>query len=192
MQSRLAMLALAVLMSCACLAADNEAKKPNELMMSLDDKFVVAETDDWSVSVEKYMPLRVADVQVKSKQGYVFDMMLYFKCDTPDLAQFDSPAKIERSVRFSSKPYLSGAVEKTLTLKKLTPNGWYGCYVVLTDKEAAAKTELRPGEFKYITRGMIRLSPDSALGFSLMTNDVDSPDYKKMLDFICGFAKPKQ
>jgi hypothetical protein len=62
----------------------------------------------------------------------------------------------------------------------------------LTDKEVAAKTEPRPGEFKYITRGMIRLSPDSALGFSLMTNDVDSPDYKKMLDFICGLAKAKQ
>ena len=135
--------------------------------------------------------LRFANVKVEPKQGDTFSLMLYFKCDTPDLAQFDSPAKIERTVKASSEKYLSGAVEKTIKLKKLAPNGRYGYYTVLTDASLAGNTKLEPGEFKYIIRGMIRLSEDSALAFSLMTNDLGSAEHKELVEYILSFAKPK-
>jgi len=123
--------------------------------------------------------------------------MLYFKCDTPDLAQFDTIKKMERSIRVSSKKYLPHSVEKKLNIKRMKLKGSYGCYVVLTDAEVASKAKPDEGEFKYITRGLIRLSPDSALGFSLMINSIDSDEYRKIMDYIRSFIKkpdqsPKQ
>jgi hypothetical protein len=172
--------------------ADREAKVKHVLTMSLDDKFTVADTTKWKVTVEKELALRFANVKVEPKEGAGFSLVLYFKCDTPDLAQFDSPPKIERAVRASSNQYLSNTVEKTIVLKKLAPKGWYGCYTVLTDASLADKTTIPENEFKYITRGMIRLSQNSALGFSLMTNDVDDAQYKEIIRYILSFAKPKK
>ncbi len=168
------------------------AEKQHELMMSMDDKFTVAETEKWSVTVEKQLDLRLADVRIEPKNDKSFSLMLYFKCDTPDLAQFDSPAKIERSVQSSSEKYLSETVEKTIELKKVDTNGWYGYYTILTDAKLAPLAKIPKGKFKYITRGMVRLSQDSALGFSLMSNDLDSPLYKELFNYILSFVKPKK
>jgi hypothetical protein len=130
--------------------------------------------------------------KITPKTDSSFSLMLYFKCDTPDLAQFDSSEKIEKSVRKSSETYLTDTIEKQIEIKKLNVKGWYGCYTILTDKQLATVTTVPRGEFKYITRGMIRLSPDSALGFSLMTNTLDTPQYKELLDYIYGFTKDKK
>ena len=164
----------------------------HEFVMSLDDRFAVSETEKWRVEVKKYLSLRFADVEVTPKKDKSFSLMLYFKCDTPDLAQFDSFAKIEKSIRSSSQEYLARAVEKKIEVKRLDPKGWYGCYTVLTDANLAKQAKVPEGEFKYITRGMVRLSRDSALGFSLMSNELDSPLYKELLDYITGFVQPKQ
>jgi hypothetical protein len=173
------------------LVARAEEKK-HELVMSMDDRFTVAETAKWSVEIEKELALRFANVKILPKKDRTFSLMLYFKCDTPDLAQFDSPAKIERAVRASSEKYLPGAVEKRIELRKLKPGGWYGCYTVITDAELAGKKEVSPGEFKYLTRGMIRLSKDSALAFSLMSNDLDGQEYKEVFKYILSFVKAKK
>lgn len=167
-------------------ASAGDARK---LTMSLDDVFYVANIDDWKIDVERELALRFADVHITSKRGYPFGMMLYFKCDTPDLAQFDSPEKIARSVRASSEKYLPNIVEKKIILEPVSIRGSYGSLAVLTDAEVARKTSPAPGEFKYLTRGMIRLSRDSALGFSIMTNDISSADYKRLLEYVYGFIK---
>lgn len=185
---RVLLITLLVLLSLECFAADNK----RELIMSTNDSFIVAETSEWKIIVQKELTLRFADVNIKPKKGDNFNMQLYFKCDTPDLAQFDSPVKIKQSVLSSSEKYLPYTVEKSVTLKELHVKGWYGWYTILTDAKLANSTSIPAGEFKYITRGMIRLSPDSALGFSIMTNDLDTPEYKKLFKYISSFVKEKQ
>lgn len=175
--------ALLVLVSSAVAYADDTP----ELRMTMNDVFRVTETPQWSVKVERLVTLRHADVSIRSKSGYPFSMMLYFKCDTPDIAQFDTPEKISRSVKASSEKYLQSSVEKKIKLQPVPVS--YGSYTVFTDADVVKKSTIPPGEYKYLTRGMVRLSKDSALGFSLMTNDVTSPDYQKMLDYIFGFVK---
>ena len=170
-------------------AASQPAPEKKSLQMSLADAFVVADTDEWTVTVEKLLPLRFADVSVKPKKGTSFDMMLYFKCDTPDLAQFDTPVKMKKAVEKSSLEYLSEAVGKELKLKEIKREGTYGFYVVLTDKRYAGKADVPQGEFRYLIRGMVRLSPDSALGFSLMTNELGTPGYQRLFDYILSFVK---
>jgi hypothetical protein len=172
-------------------AADG-AETKRELRLSLDDRFTVADTEKWTVKVEKELPLRLADVRVEPKKDSSFSLMLYLKCDTPDLAAYDSPERIEQSVRSSSEKYLGATVEKKVELKQLNVKGWYGWYTVLTDAKLAKLADIPEGEFKYITRGMVRLSKDSVLGFSLMTNDLGGPEYKQLLDYISSFVKAKK
>jgi hypothetical protein len=96
------------------------------------------------------------------------------------------------SVVASSEEYLPYSVEKRVVVKELRVRGWYGFSTVLTDRDLSEKKEIPAGSFKYITRGMVRLSPDSALGFSLMTNELDSSGYKELMDHILHFVKAKE
>jgi len=164
------------------------AEMTYELRMSLDDTFLVRETANWSINIEKQLTLRFADVRITPKQGYDFSMMLYFKCDTPDLAQFDTPEKMAETVRKSSQKYLPHTVEKSIELHPAGGTSTYGYLTVLTDRQLADKKNPIQGEYKYMTRGMIRLSKDSALGFSIMTNDVTSGEYKTLLDYVYSFV----
>lgn len=180
-------LALLICASLTSICGAEEEK--NHYKMSMNDEFVVAPKDSWNVEEEKYMPLRFANVKVEPKEGAAFSLMLYFKCDTSDLAQFDSIEKMEKAVKASTKPYLTHAVEKAIKIHRIEIKGSYGCYATITDAEVAKQKEIKEGDFKYLTRGMIRLSKDSALGFSLMTNDLDAPAFRKVMGYIQSFVK---
>jgi len=77
-------------------------------------------------------------------------------------------------------------------MKCLNVKGWYGWYTVLKDKKLAKKLKTSDYEFMYITRGIIRLSPDSALGFSLMTNEINTKKYKKLFRHIKSYVKARK
>ena len=177
----------AVILGLACVANAGDAHK---MQMSLEDSFVIAGPRSWNLEVEKELPLRFADIKVTPKKGEDFNMMLYFKCDTSDLSQFDTPEKIRRSVEKSSEQYLPGILEKKIKLQKVPKPSTYGFYTILTDAEVAKKSEPAPGEFRYMTRGMVRLSKDSALGFSIMSNSTSSKTYQRLLDYVYSFVKP--
>ena len=185
---RIAIIIFAFLLTSTSFAAE---QKKYELKMSLNDTFIVKETEDWDVDVEKVLTLRFANVNITPKNDTSFDMQLFFKCDTPDLAKFDSSEKIKKSVVSSSEQYLPYSVETEIEIKELNVKGWYGWYTVLTDTDLANKKEIPEGEFKYMTRGMVRLSQDSVLGFSFMTNEIDGPGHKKLFDYIKSFVKRK-
>jgi hypothetical protein len=163
----------------------------SKIQMSLDDTFVIKGPSSWNFEIEKELTLRFADIKVTPKTGQDFDMMLYFKCDTSDLSQFDTPEKIRRSVEKSSEQYLRWILEKKITLQKVPNSSTYGFYTILTDAEVANKSKPASGEFKYMTRGMVRLSKDSVLGFSIMSNSTSSETYKELLDYVYSFVKPE-
>lgn len=76
-------------------------KKSHNLLMSLDDSFVIKPRKSWNIDIEKELSLRFADVYITPKKGFTFSMKLYFKCDTKDLALYDLSSKIKRSVYMS-------------------------------------------------------------------------------------------
>lgn len=166
--------------------------EPRKLSMTLDDVYMVQDTEKWTVSVQRYMPIRLADVAILPKQKKSFSLLLYFKCDTKDLAQYDTPEKMKNSVVASSKKYLEGIVEKEIKVEEIQNKGWYGFKTKLTDASLVGKKPIPDGEFLYIVRGMIRLSEDSALGFSLMTNDPNSEETREIEKYIYAFAKDKK
>jgi hypothetical protein len=159
-----------------------------KIRMSLDDTFTIGGQTNWHFEIERELTLRFADIKVTPKRGEDFNMMLYFKCDTSDLSQFDTPEKIRKSVQTSSQQYLPGILEKNIVLQKIPIKTTYGFFTVLTDADVAKKP-VAPGEYKYMTRGMVRLSKDSALGFSIMSNSTTSKTYKSLLDYVYSFVK---
>ena len=159
-----------------------------KITMSLDDRFTIKEHPNWEIKNDRYMALRLADISIFAKKGYAFDLKLYFKCDTKDLSKFNTPEKVKKSITDSSKQYLPYCVENKVILKKLKVKR-FGFYTQLTDKELIKKKKIPNGEYKYMTRGFYRVGNDSVLGFSLMTNDIDSKDYKQMLAYILSFEK---
>ena len=188
MKRRLHGLALTLLL--LTLAAGGAEFKQFLLKLSEDDTFTVAETKTRAVKVEHFQTLRHADVRVTPKAGAAFSLMLYFKCDTADLGNFDTAEKMKRAVVQAVQKYLPGSVETELQLQALNYRGRYGFYTVLTVAQFANESKVPEGKFKFITRGMIRLSTDSALGFTLQTNEVNSKEYKELLDYVLSFVQP--
>jgi hypothetical protein len=163
--------------------------KEIRLRMSMNDEFVLQETDAFKVEVHEQVMLRYANVQIKPKKSHSFDMMLFFKSDTKDLAQFNSPNKIASSVLKSSLDYMPYVVEKEIDLREANWKGQYGFYTILTDSKLINEPNIPKGQFKYLTRGMVRLSADSALGFSIMTNEINTEQHSALLSYIKGFIK---
>ncbi len=63
---------------------------------------------------------------------------------------------------------------------------------MLPDTQWDEKESVPAEEFRYMTRGMVRLSRDSVLNFSLMTNNLDSQAYKNFMAYITHFVTMKQ
>jgi len=181
---------LLLLLLLLTLAAGAAELRQFMLKLSEDDIFTIAESDTRSVKVEHYQPMRHADVRVTPKTGAAFSLMLYFKRDTTDLGNFDTAEKMKRAVLQTAQKFLPGCVEREIQLQTLNHQGRYGFYTVQTDAQYAPASKAPEVKFKFATRGMVRLSTDTALGFSLQTNAVNSKEYKELLDYILSFIQP--
>ena len=164
------------------------AAETHEILLGPSDRYEISETEQWRFEVQRELSGRFADVKIKPKRGDAFALMLYFLADTPDLARLDTPEKIASSVIAGAEKYLALTVEKKVTLQAVSPRASYGSITVLT----AAATQGVPGEFKYQTRGMVRLSPDAALGFSLLSKEINTASYRQLLSYVYSFIKLAQ
>lgn len=162
-----------------------EAAEAHTLVLGPNDKYEITETRDRRYEVLGERTGQFADVRIKPKRGDDFNLTLYFLDDTPELGKLNTPEKIASSVAASAEKYLPQAVEKQITLQAIAPRRSYGSLLVLT----AADFQGTPGEFKYQTRGMVRLSPDAALGFSLLSREVNTAAYKQWLNYVYSFIQ---
>jgi hypothetical protein len=180
---------LALFSALFALASPGRAEK---IQMSLDDVFDLANPEKWDVQIERQLPLRFADVMVRPKGSETFSLKLWFRCDTPDLAALDTPAKRKHAVEQMVKPYLGVIVEKAPQITEIVVKGRIGYLARITDASLVNREKPKDGEFLYLYKGSIRLTDDSALGFSLMTNDPDSDETKAVFAYIYSFARSKK
>jgi len=167
------------------------AKLFNEyrIRLSLDDSLIIQETEEFAVEVKKQLILRFATIQVTPKAGNDFDLMLFFKCDTPDLALFNSPQKLVASLHQAALPYLPYVVETEVTVREFFWKHRHGYLTILTDRQLANKEEIPAGDFKYLTKGIVRITNDSVLGFSLRTNKIGTDRYDQLLAYVKSFVQ---
>lgn len=172
---------------------DFKELKPGQthaLVMSLDDKFIIRGSETWSIAIGKELALDFGEVSIIPRQGTDFKLNLRFMCDTKDLARYDTPQKMKAATARYAKQFVAESVEKKADLVEMDVNGRYGFVTTLTDASLADVQTPASGEFKYLTIGMIRLSDDSALVFTLMTNDTKGKPHGDAMDYVKSFVKP--
>ena len=79
-------------------------------------------------------------------------------------ASADTAIRMRHSVQQSADKVKPSAIEQYLPVEPLTGAPGPGYYFSATDREP------KPGEFKYLTQGML-LVGDVVVGFSILTND---------------------
>ena len=192
------LLALAIIASVPLYAAKEKAldTPPAQISyrISVDDMFTVIPKKGWKLYPKQELILRFGCVLIRGPKD-VFSLQLNFICDTPDLAKFDTPEKMQEIQKGSCVQFYAGSVERQMKIKyysrKFTPAGRFGYVARFTDKKYQGNTPVPPEEWKYITVGICRLSKDSVLGFSLLTNSIDDPAYVDLLDYIGAFVIPE-
>jgi hypothetical protein len=103
-------------------------------------------------------------VTFKQKAGASFQVLV-----TPIwLVKKDSPLAsvegIRQQMQQAAEQAQSRAVEKTIKVKELDGSSGHGYYFSATDRSPA------PGEYKYMTQGMVRVS-NLVVTFTILTND---------------------
>ncbi|TAN35783.1 MAG: hypothetical protein EPN23_10300 [Verrucomicrobia bacterium] len=155
-----------------------------------DESFTVAETKTWNVQLVHAQPLVYADIKITPKVGNPFSVMLYFKSDTHAMANYDTPEKMKAVITYSSQTDLQRTGEKELRFQSIDYRGRYGFYTVITHAVPPQLPGATGGPFKFTTRGMVRLTTDAALGFTLRTHALNIKEYQELLDYILGFVQP--
>lgn len=95
--------------------------------------------------------------------------------DRPPVSRDQLRAAVEGSAQ-AAKPQ---AVEKQLPLVELQGRPGPGFYFSATDRAP------KPGEFKYVTQGMLRVS-ELSVAFTILTNDGQEAVVKQALDALRG------
>lgn len=167
-----------------------EAPQQVTYKISDNDTFTVTAQPGWKLEPQAEMPMRFGAVRLTGPKD-VFSLQLNFIRDTADLAKFDTPEKLlEIQEDSSMRPYVE-SLERQKKIpyhnRSFTPAGRFGYVTRSTDK----KSPLPAGEWKYLTIGLCRLSNDSVMAFTLLTNSLDDQEYVKLLDYIASFIVPE-
>lgn len=165
---------------------DDDVKK-TRLRIGPNDAFVIRESDVWDIRIEKYEPMHYAEIKVTPKMGPEFILAARFVCDTPDMGNFDTTEKLKKTVELAAEPYLDRSVEEKIELRDYWHNGSTMWTATVVDKAYVGRRTLVAGEFRCITLGIVRLSRDSVLEFTLMEKEISTSGMESyVLSFVRG------
>ena len=103
-------------------------------------------------------------VALTPREGAPFQVVVTPVARQKPGASADTAIKMRHSVQQGADKVKPGATEQYLPVEQLTGAPGPGYYFSATDREP------KPGEFKYLTQGML-LVGDVVVGFSILTND---------------------
>ncbi len=137
-----------------------------------------------NVSVEKGLVL------VLPAAGQKFVMYLKFSADAVEGGQLVSEKQMQDAIAKLSEAFLAESEEGKPRFKSIKYSGRGGWYALFTDKRLAGVQQPRADDYRYAVVGLLRLSEGSMLQFTLMVNDLASPDFYGPLNYAMKFAKP--
>jgi len=108
-----------------------------------------------------------------------------FFASKDDNGTFKTQADIDAAVMKMGASYVEGSVEKTNTLRRLQHKSGTGAYCIFTDADLVGVARLPPGQFRYITLGLVKVG-DYVLTVRGYSNTKDGDDYKAMLSVLEG------
>lgn len=137
----------------------------------------------WKVASEDVGELRIiliaADPRTNARAVY--------SVATEGSDDFPTEEKMHRQVwQVAERMLLAGEfVERKPTLKPFYPNQGFGFYALMTNRRLVGRSPA-PGEFKFLSLGMIRLAPSVHLKVQIMADSEEAEPYQQLLGMAEG------
>lgn len=100
-------------------------------------------------------------------------------------------ADIDTVVKKMGESYVNESVEKTNTVRHIQSKTATGAYCVFTDADLVGVADLRPGQFRHITLGLVKVN-DFVFSVRGYSNLKDGGDYQTMLSVLEGLQIEKK
>ena len=155
MASRLGCLLLSLATSATSIAADGEKKA-----VALPDKSKL----ELAIPAGWQDELKEKSIALSPREGAPFQVVLTPVARQKPGASADTAIQMRHNVQQAADKVKPSAMEPYLPVEPVTGAPGPGYYFSATDREP------KPGEFKYLTRGML-LVGDVVVSFSILTND---------------------
>jgi len=168
---------IAIFLVVACWGA-LAASTPQHFKLPGHGTLILNVPDSWR-SDEKQSEAGPPTIGFGAKRGAPFVVLITAVWGMTPGAVVPDDAKIRATVAAAAKSAESQSVEGTLLIQDFQGTSGHGYYFKATDKAPP------PGEFKYLTQGMIRTGA-VALTFTILTNDGQEGVAKAALELIRG------
>lgn len=150
---------LFVLLSCSAAFADTERR----YTLADHGAITLKLPDGWVDQVRRPRPELPPTIIMQPAAGAPFQVLITpiwpMRANTPKLTL----ESLSAHVRSAAEEAKSQSVEKDLPLQSLSAPGIFGAYFSATDRAA------KPGEFEFLTQGMLSLA-DLSVTFTILTN----------------------
>jgi hypothetical protein len=161
MMSYLGWLVLSLATATAAMAADGEKKA---FALPDNSKLELTIPPGWKDELKEKQGSAPAAIALTPREGAPFQVLVTPVTRQRPGTSADTAIKMRHSVQQGADKINPSAVEQFLPVEELTGAPGPGYYFSATDREP------KPGEFKYLTQGML-LVGDVVVAFSILTND---------------------
>ena len=103
----------------------------------------------------------------------------------PDVDRFDTKTRLKLRVEADAYGLAEGSVEGKAVAKEFSLTSGYGFYCSFTDPELRGKPS-QPGNYKVMSVGKIRLSPEVLVDVQIMADGFRDEPYQQLLGAIEG------
>lgn len=131
----------------------------------------------WNQKFESPEKSTLPTVWLTPQQGPSFNVLITPLSGTPAGASMSDENKLRAIVTSTARDALAKSVEMTIPVHDLTGPDVHGFYYFATDRAP------KPGEWKYLTQGMINID-GAPFAFTILTNDGQEAIAKAALELI--------
>jgi hypothetical protein len=156
-----------------------------QIQISSNDKFRVSAPSQWTLKQTKYNENQDAEFSIRPKDKSFVLKMFFLKVNE----KIDSKGKVKDRLIYDGKEFLSGSVQSEVEVKEMNLKNGFGFYATFTDKETIKKSNPKPTDYPHMTRGYIKLSDDTVLGFFMLTHRTDDKVFKGLAKYLTGYIK---
>jgi hypothetical protein len=132
---------------------------------------------EWKSEVQQPANQTPPTIAIAPKDGPAFEILISVIPTASQNADILSDASMHAKVAAAAQAALTQSVERDLPLKEIKGSSAHGFFFTATDRAP------NPGEFKFLTQGMLRAGT-LALLFTILSNDGQEPVVKTALEML--------
>ena len=156
-----------------------------QIQISSKDKFKVSTPSQWTLKQTKYNQNQDAEFTIRPQDKSFVLKMFFLRVNE----KIDSKEKVKDQLKFDGKEFLSGSVQTKVEVKEMNLKKGFGFYATFSDKKTINNPNPKPTDYPHMTRGYIKLSDDTVLGFWMLTHKTDDKVFKGLAKYLTSYIK---